>query len=169
MTTEALIEKFNPALAATLTPEDLETLRNLTDPEIAALAKAYPNDPQGRSYLVLSDKDVKAEKQLYQLSTWANLNSLRRFSGKKNLVPYGFRGHLRPRSVARASALQQPKRVPVDLTPREAAEELTKALNQPTTVPITAKAANRGPGGQFLPKTPPPEGVPLDQQFDEPE
>jgi hypothetical protein len=150
MTNEQLIEKFNPANGANITPEDLETLHSLTDEQIDVLAKAFPNTPTRRAYLRLYDKNMTLEKQLYQLSTWQNLRNNRKFSSKKNLIAWDFfTTGTRVNATAHASAKNvkasatSPRKVVVDLTATEAAAELQKSVKaapakKTTTAPITA-------------------------------
>lgn len=137
MTNEQLVEKFNPANGANLSAEDLAIMKNLTDEQIGILAKAYPNTPGRRSYIRLYDTAIKPEKQIFQLSTWQNLNNLRKFSNKKNLVPYDYQtpgakvNQPKP-MTGRAARLNAaaPKRVLVDLTAQEAANELTASIQK---------------------------------------
>lgn len=132
MTNEQLIEKFHPDNAVNLTPEDLELMRSLSDEQIGVLAKAYPNQPGRRTYIRLYDKAMKPDKQIYQNTTWQNLNNLRKYSNKKNLIPYDFKTvNSRVNQVKSAKAtLAAPKKVVVDLSAKEAAEELTKTLQK---------------------------------------
>lgn len=139
MTNEQLIEKFNPDNAGSLTAEDLETMRSLSDAQIEVLAKAYPNKPTRRVYLRLYDTTLPEKKQVYNLSTWQNLNNVRKFSNKKNLIPFDFKAS--PSLLSRQQHVQRLKAVPstsakkivVDLSAQEAAEELKKlaASNEP--------------------------------------
>lgn len=133
MTNEQLIEKFNPANSGALAAEDLELLRGLSDAQIDVLADAYPNKPTRRAYLRLYDTSLQPNKQLYQLSTWQNLRNVRKFSNKKNLIPYDFSAT--PASLTRQQMAAKPaqqkgnvKQVLVDLSATEAAAELTKTL-----------------------------------------
>lgn len=133
MTNEQLIAKFNPASGTPLSPEDLETLHGLTDAQIDVLADAYPNQPTRRAYLRLYDKNLTLEKQLYQLSTWQNLRNVRKFSNRKNLIAWDFYNtstkfaEQQKRPVT-GKATSSPKKVVVDLTAKEAADELTKTF-----------------------------------------
>lgn len=136
MTNEQLIEKFNPLNGANLSAEDLETMRNLTDEQIDALANAYPNQPNRKAYLRLYDKNVAANKQLFNLSTWQNLRNLRKFNAKKNLVPYDF-FNVRTMAVPSAKTTgtipgaKSPKKVVVDMSAKDAAAELAKNVENP--------------------------------------
>jgi len=137
MTNEQLIAKFNPTNGANLTPEDFEIMRALTDEQIDALANAYPNQPNRKAYLRLYDKNVAANKQLFNLSTWQNLRNLRKFNAKKNLVPYDF-FNVRTMATQPVKATgtipgaKSPKKVVVDMSAKEAAEELTKNVDKTT-------------------------------------
>jgi len=188
MTNEQLIAKFNPANGANVSAEDQLEMQNFTDEQIQILAKAYPNQPQRRSYIRLYDKTLPANKQLFQLSTWQNLNNLRKYSNKKNLVAYDFltiKTKQQPRPIAGKPTA--PKRVVVDLTAQEAAAELTKAIqNQKVkAVPIDnktpesftekmAKAKADKKAAQLAGKIEPATnkdltqktGIPADQDFD---
>ncbi len=147
MTNEQLIEKFNPANSGTLNAEDLEILRGLTDTQIDVLADAYPNKPTRRAYLRLYDTSLQPNKQLYQLSTWQNLRNVRKFSNKKNLVPYDFSAT--PASLTRQQMAARPaqqksnvKQVLVDLSATEAAAELTKTLTAKGNITAKQPVAN---------------------------
>lgn len=152
MTNEQLIAKFNPANGANVSGEDLEILHALTDEQIDILADAYPNTPAKRSYLRLYDKNLKPDKQLYQLSTWQNLRNVRKFSNKKNLIAWDFNATAKnavapvKNLVAKASA-SSPKKVVVDLTAKEAAEELKKSV-------AAGKVKAEGGAGPAKTKTP---------------
>lgn len=139
MTDAQLIEKFNPANGANISPEDQETMKSLTDDQIAILAKAFPNQPTRRSYILLWDKDMKPEKQLKQRSTWQNLHNLRKFSNKKNLVAFEFVSNTtRVNNLKVTKGVSAPpKRVVVDMTAQEAAAELTKSLEAKKSENIT--------------------------------
>lgn len=139
MTNEQLIQKFNPLNAPNLNAEDLETMHNLTDDQIDVLANAYPNQPQRRSYIRYYDKNVPLAKQVYNLGTWQNLRNLRKFNNMKNLIPWDF---FSPAGVARqpikatapAPGAKSPKKVVVDMSAKEAADELTKNVDKPAKV-----------------------------------
>lgn len=187
MTNEQLIEKFNPANGANITPEDLEILHTLTDEQIDVLANAYPNTPTRRSYLRLYDKDMPLEKQLYQLSTWQNLRNNRKFSSKKNLIAWDFfTTGTRVNATAHASAKNvkanatSPRKVIVDLTATEAAAELQNSVKPPPakttqTKAITAEKPAKAKTTAAKTKAPAPTTVtapapetgatPADQQF----
>lgn len=149
MTTEQLIAKFNPANAGNLNAQDLETMRQLTDEQIDELAKAYPNQPTRRPYLRLYDTSKAENKQLYNLSTWQNLRNVRKFSNMKNLVPYDFiatpgalQTHQRDqatRTIGKPGA--NPRKVVVDLTAQEAANEL-RAIAEKKPAPAKASATS---------------------------
>lgn len=148
MTTEQLLQKFNPANAANLTAQDLETLRGLTDQQIDELAKAYPNQPTRRAYLRLYDTSKPENKQLFNLSTWQNLRNVRKFSNMKNLVPYdfiatpiGFQNQQRQAPRPIGSTTSNPRKVIVDLSAKEAADQLRSSVAKPTppAKPTTVK------------------------------
>lgn len=184
MTNEQLIEKFNPDNAASMTPADLEIMRALNDQQIDVLANAYPNQPTRRTYLRLYDKTVAENKQLFQMSTWQNLRNNRKFSNKKNLIPWDFqpsniRTRTTPSRPTAVSAKQIPKRVVVDMTAKEAAEELTRTISnqkaaeqtkditppvKPTTKKVAASKKLRKPTEQPA-KEVQEKDLPADQQF----
>lgn len=133
MTNEQLLEIFNPANAGNLSAEQTEILHNLSDDQIDALADAYPNQPTRKSYLRLYDKNLPANKQVYQLSTWQNLRNVRKYSNLKNLIPWDFLTSAtrfnQPQPAARVgSKVVAPKKVFVDLTAEEAAAELRRNI-----------------------------------------
>lgn len=185
MTNEQVITLFNPATADQLTASDLEIMRELTDEQIDALAHAYPNSPNRRSYLRLYDTKVPPNKQIYQLSTWQNLRNVRKFSNQKNLRPYDFllRGN-RVQTQTKVSGLSKtstssPKKVVVDLTAQQAAEELRNSFVVEKKVeevpkqrsPRSAKAATSKENKATKPDKPVSDpavensNLPDDQQF----
>lgn len=134
---DQLIEKFNPENAANMTAEDLEIMRALTNDELKALAQAYPNQPVRKAYLILYDTSVKDQaRQLFPLSTWQNLFNVRVGQAMKNLIPWDFKKNL-PNVKNRATARRIPIAAPaqqrriIDLTPQEAANELSQAIQNP--------------------------------------
>lgn len=185
MTNEQLIVKFNPASADQLTAEDLEVLRGLSDDQIDVLANTYPNTPSRRSYLRLYDTKLAADKQIYQLSTWQNLRNVRKFANQKNLRPYDFllkgnRLQSKPSATGTVKSMtSSPKKVVVDLTATQAAEELKNSLkvdksgseSQPDTKPKTTKPApSKGKSGGKAKAKPAGEvvensSIPDDQNF----
>lgn len=86
---EQVVELLNPANAKTLPEQALALFEHLSDEQIAALAKAYPNGSQGNVYLILKDTKVGV-KQLFPRSTWENLYNLRVGAGMKNYVAMTF-------------------------------------------------------------------------------
>lgn len=143
MTNEQLILKYNPANAATFKPEDFQEMRALSDDQIQILAEAFPNQPSRKSYLRLYDTTLDPHKQLYQLSTWQNLRNVRKFSNKKNLVAYDFyQVGAKAAAVAttrNAKVPVQPKKVVVDMTAQEAADELRKSIRTTVTEKVKQK------------------------------
>jgi len=143
MTNEQLIEKFNPLNAANVSAEELEFMHNLTDEQIDVLANAYPNQPQRRAYIRLYDKNVPANKQVFNLSTWQNLRNLRKFNNRKNLIAWDFfsvaGANRHPvKAVAPIAGKGSPRKVVVDLSAKEAAAEVAASVNKP------AEGANTG-------------------------
>lgn len=111
-----IIKTFNPENQ--LTQEQLEAMRNLTDEQIAELAKAYPNQPRGNAYLVYYITGEKPHEQRYPLGTWANLLNLRKL-GRKDIIPYAFKkGFLVSKTQSPATA-PAPQRT-IDLSQEEA-------------------------------------------------
>lgn len=152
MTNDELIQKFNPANAANLTQEDIALMRTLSDDQIGVLAKAYPNDPMGRPYLLLYDTTLGEKKQIYQPSTWQNLNNVRRYSNQKKFMPFTFRSlFIVPK---KAPSLRVPSRpVPgqvVDLSARDAAALLRQTGNQ-TAATAVAKTGPQKPAAKINP------------------
>lgn len=192
LTNEELVQKFNPANAANITAEDVEIMHNLTTEQLDVLAAAYPNQPNRKPYIRLYDKNLKENKQLYQLSTWQNLRNLRKFSNKTNLIPWEFfavNAGAMVKPIAKgaqvpAGAKQPARKVVVDLTAKEAAAELsknvenqksekpkpetTKPAKAATTAKPTGKAGNKKAEAPVV-ENPPAEQaggeIPADQQF----
>lgn len=87
-----LVKLYNPANSASLTPEQIAGMQNLTSPEIKELAVAYPNMTMQRAYLLIVDSSKPTDKQLPQLSSFENLWNLREKNGLRKFVAYGFKG-----------------------------------------------------------------------------
>ena len=77
LTPEEIIALYNPSNAKALTDVQIHDMQNLPDEIIGALAHAYPNQSRNNNYLVLMNKNLAMDKQVYQLSTWPNLKSQR--------------------------------------------------------------------------------------------
>lgn len=168
MTDQELIAKYNPANAYNVTEADIVAMRELTNEQLDVLAKAYPNKPGQRPYLVLNDANLAANKQLRNLSTWQNLRNVRKFAARKNLSAWTFRElHQATRAVPR-QALPPSRNVAsnlkpgrtVDLGAAEAAAMLKKALrpsgdadSKPPPPPAPKAAAN--PSKDKLKSVPP--------------
>lgn len=101
----SIVEVYGPGNGANLTEEQLAHLPELTSEEIAELAKAYPNGPTQRAYLHLRDTSKKDNQQTFPLSTWQNLNSLRRL-GQNNLVVAGYKGILNVKTKLSVAPVQ---------------------------------------------------------------
>lgn len=84
-----IISKFNPDNFARLTPEDITEMQGLTIDQMSQLAEAYPNKPINNSYLILYNTKESVHKQLYPLSSWANILQLHKL-GRTEYVPYNF-------------------------------------------------------------------------------
>jgi len=97
-----IVKLYNPANAASLTPEDLKALQSLSSAEIKELALAYPNSVMQRGYLLIIDGSKPVEKQLPSLSSFENLWNLREKNGFRNFVAYGFKGVVKPVQTLRS-------------------------------------------------------------------
>lgn len=167
MTNDELVKKFNPANAGTLSQEDLEIFRGLSNDELKVLAQAYPNSPSRKPYLILYDNNVKPEKQLFSLSTYQNLYNVRKFSNLNNFVPYDFRSVVFPtktrpitQKVSRPGAknpVAPGKKILVDLSANEAAAELRQAIGGKENNPDpTAKETGQATAPAAKKETPAP-------------
>jgi hypothetical protein len=131
-----LIALYNPANAHNLTAEQVKAMAEITNDQLDALAKAYPNSANQRPYLVLHDNNVREpNRQLYPLSTWQNLRNVRKMNGLNNLVPFTFRSLFSPSTAKTQQQLGGGRKVAanketVDLTAKEAAEELRRTLKE---------------------------------------
>jgi len=136
-----LIDKYNPHKFRELKQEDIEAMRNFSMEDIADLAKAYPNKPTERAYLVLFDKTDKA-KQLYPLGTWENLYKLWKTQNLTKFVPWNFAALHNTKAISGPVAK---KTGPVqDLTEAEVKKEL-KQVPKPTVKPTVKSVAVSGP------------------------
>lgn len=156
MTEQELIAKYNPLNAKNLSEEDLHNMRTLTNDQLDALAKAYPNTPNRKPYLILYDNSKAANKQVFNLSTWQNLRNVRKFASQNQLAPYTFRDLFEQNFNGQAQrdrrAFQNPsgtgKKVVVDLGAQEAASELKKGLT-------AGKPGGNNKGGSAMKAVPP--------------
>lgn len=90
MNIEEILTAFNPENKEALNDEQKIKLGSLTDEELKALAKAFPNKPTNNTYLVLFDTKIDNKKQLGIRSTWQNLYNLRVLSHQRQWIAYGF-------------------------------------------------------------------------------
>lgn len=120
-----IIKLYDPANAGNLTPDEITAMQNLSKAELDQLAAAYPNKTLGGSYLVLFNKSIPANKQLYPLTTWQNLANLRRNPKKDNFVAFNYAKNFNRKS-AKATGLLPSKGVQ-DLT-KQAAEKEAESL-----------------------------------------
>lgn len=95
-----LIKLYNPANAASLTPEEIAGLQNLNSDEIKQLAKAYPNLTMQKAYLLIIDSRKPADKQLPTLSSFENLWNLREKNSMRHYVAYNFKGNYKSRNIS---------------------------------------------------------------------
>lgn len=116
---QEMIDKYNPTKFRELSQADIEAMRSFTMNDIADLAKAYPNKPSERAYLVLFNKTDQA-KQLYPLATWANVFALWK-QGSTSYVPFNFAALHNSRSVKGMDVKVGPVQ---DLTNAEVKREL---------------------------------------------
>jgi hypothetical protein len=160
MTNEELIAKFNPANAQNLTEGDLDLMRQLDDAQLDLLAKRFPNEPNGRGYLILYDTTLDAKKQLYSISTWQNLRNVRKYSNMKKLIPYTFKVLFMQQAKAPTTkplrVTQRPSSKPetVDLSAKEAARMLREHLKGTDTA-ATATTVVTAPVKPPAPLKPP--------------
>lgn len=89
--TKNYLDLYDPANAGNLTEQDVADMQNLTSDEINALAKKFKNRPSGNNYLILFNKQLAADKQLFPESTWQNLASLRDNNARPNFVAFSFK------------------------------------------------------------------------------
>lgn len=117
--TQQMIDKYNPTKFRELNQSEIEAMRSFTMDDIADLAKAYPNKPSERAYLVLYNKQDQA-KQLYPLATWVNVLALWK-QGSTNYVPFNFASLHNSKSVKGMDVKVGPVQ---DLTNAEVKREL---------------------------------------------
>lgn len=117
------INTYNPA-NANITADELNSMKDLTDEQIAQLAAAYPNTPNGNAYLVYYDKKHEEKSQLYPLGTWTNLHALRKL-GYKDILPYSFKDKFYQKKAVANAHKPAPTRT-VDLGKNENIEGLKK-------------------------------------------
>jgi len=91
-----LVKLYNPANAASLTPDQVAGLQKLSDSELKELAKAYPNVTMQRAYLLIVDTRKPVQKQLPTLSSFENLYNLRTKNNMKSYIAFNFKGYKSP-------------------------------------------------------------------------
>lgn len=131
-----IIQTYNPANTS-ITPDELNAMKDLSDEQIAQLAKAYPNSPNGNAYLVYYNDKEEQKKQLYPLGTWANLYALRKL-GIKYILPYSFKDKFYQKKAIGNAHKQAPTRT-IDLS-KDDLEEAEGLKNADAHI-ITAPAA----------------------------
>jgi len=94
-----IVKLYNPITSASLTPEQIEGLQNLTIDEIKELAKAYPNTAMQKAFLLIVDGAKPVNKQIPTLSTFENLYNLKVKNGLKTFVALNFKGTYKPRTI----------------------------------------------------------------------
>lgn len=94
-----LVKLYNPANAASLTPEQVQDLQGLTVDQIKELALAYPNSMMQQAYLLIIDKTKPVDKQIANLSTFENLYNLIARNGLKQWVAFNFKTNYKPRNI----------------------------------------------------------------------
>jgi len=133
-----IVKLYNPANAASLTPEQIAGLQSLTSAQIKELATAYPNMVMQRAYLLIIDGSKPAERQLPSLSTFENLWNLRERNGMRKYVAYSFKGSFKPKTAMPARS----KRTEVvDLSDTELLSlpgfKTANTVTAPVQVPVT--------------------------------
>jgi len=94
-----LVKTYNPANAASLTPEQLDGLQKLSNDQIRELASAYPNSMMQQAYLLIIDSQKPVTKQIPNLSTFENLWNLRTKNGQKQYVAFNFKANYKPVNI----------------------------------------------------------------------
>jgi hypothetical protein len=148
------IDKFNPNKFRELTKEDIEAMRNFQLNDVAALAKAYPNKPTERAYLVLFDTTDKA-KQLYPLSTWQNLLALWKQQLTK-YVAFNFSALHNNKTISNQATKTGPVQ---DLTTAEVQKAIKTVPGKKPVTPVVTVAPKQTPT-RFVK---PPVGTFLDE------
>src|SRR6185369_12205212 len=111
-----LVKLYNPASAASLTPDQLQALQTLTNDQIRELAQAYPNATMQQAYLLIIDSQKPISKQIPNLSTFESLWNLRTKNGQKQYVAFNFKANYKPTNIK----VVTPKRIEVrDLSDTE--------------------------------------------------
>jgi hypothetical protein len=131
---QKMINKYNPDKFRELKQEDIEAMRKFTMNDVADLAKAYPNKPSGRAYLVLFDTTDKA-RQLYPLSTWQNLLAVWKQQLTK-YIAFNFAALHNNKSAPGMTAKTGPVQ---DLTEAEVTRAIKGQKTTPVTVPVGPK------------------------------
>jgi hypothetical protein len=94
-----IVKLYNPANAASLTPEQIEGLQFLSDDELKQLALAFPNKVMITAYLLIIDKSKPLNKQIPNLNTFEGLYNLRAKNGLKNYVAFNFKANYKPKTI----------------------------------------------------------------------
>jgi hypothetical protein len=143
MAKKELTELYSPDNAEQLKEEQRKSLANLTQEEVAELAKAHPNGPNTVPYLVLRDKTKKDNEQIFPRSTWQNYHSLLML-GQKQFVVADFVQHFKPENEKMGVAEEQ------DLSNEQAKSELRSAPIQ-NAAPGTTRGVQQAGKGRVIP------------------
>lgn len=114
------IELYAPHNAKSLTQEQLDAMKDFSKEELAELAAAYPNTPNLNVYLVLKDKRIADNKQVYPLSTWKNLYELLKM-GNSNFIAISYKSIFKRKEATKLAVAPTQ-----DLTKQQVKDELGK-------------------------------------------
>lgn len=122
-----------------ITQKQIENMRNLTDVQIADLAKAYPNQARSNAYLVYYLEKESPIEQRFPLGTWQNLHNLRRM-GRTDILPYSFTWASKPGITVNKQTAVAAKEHTIDLSEGElsGAEGLKQDEKEAAEIPAQA-------------------------------
>lgn len=133
-----IVKLYNPANAASLTPEEIQGLQSLTSAQIKELAVAFPNMVMQRAYLLIIDSRKPVDKQLPTLSTFENLWNLREKNGQRFFVAYNFKGAYKAKTIlpVRPNRTQVVDLSDVELMSLPGFKAQGKEVTKPATVQV---------------------------------
>jgi hypothetical protein len=134
------IDLYAPHNAKNLTAEHLAAMEHFTKDDVKALAQAYPNSATTSPYLILKEKGVAENKQVYHPSTWHNFYALVRM-GTTKYYPISYKSIFKRSNEQNKTA---PVQVAKDLTDEQVKEELKKQGSAQTATEDTKPKVEEG-------------------------
>lgn len=149
------LQKYDPANAKNLTPEDIAAMKDFTNDDLLTLAQLFPNKAQGGAYLIIGNTNMKV--QTGNRGTFQNLYNLKVKNGQKQFFAMSYT------SLFRVAPKQPAIGKLVDLTNEEikqrpgfgaaiAAKQIKEKVQTPTAKEqVAAGATDKNTGAEDQP------------------